>query len=319
MNKLNSYLNFANRCEHIEGISLISENRKYYHDEQLYDKQYNIEASDYLAGEGLASLIRKEKIDLRCPVLELGCGTGRLSTGLLKHFAPAEVIVTDASMDFLRIARKKFDSNGLSNYSLALLRFEDISLLPDNAFSLVVLRSALHHVIDYESFINEVSGKLIHGGAMAFQEPCYEGFLVLGLLAKMVISKGIFPNRRTSDDIKLLADTMKFYCRRDIDKSLAEDKHVFKVSDILLSAERSGMSLKYFVNKDFEFFVNETDSFHYLNFVESYLRHCMQFSEAVTEFFLRESAETLKYLSEISGRTNWPESSGVFLLKRGTD
>jgi SAM-dependent methyltransferase len=244
----------------------------------------------------------------------LGCGTGRLSVGLLRAFDPTRVLVTDASSIFLDISRQKFLENGLSLPHLGLLQFEDIGALPDDAFSLIVIRSALHHVDKYGEFLVAASKKLVRGGALVFQEPLYEGLFVLGLIAK-------FLQKSTKDkeilkDLKLLSDTMRFYCRTDVDKSLAEDKHTFRLSDILNAANRAELNLKFFPNRSFEDFAGEPSQFNYSKFAQSYLKYCMSYSDKTVAFFMSNAGDVLEYIEEISGTDRAPESSGVFVLLR---
>lgn len=293
---------------------LISPHRKYQHDEQSYDQQYQISPYDYVAGEGLLNLAKKLALDISHPILELGCGTGRLSVGLLKAFDPARVLVTDASSIFLDISRQKFLENGLALPHLGVLQFEDISLLPEDAFSLIVIRSALHHVNKYEEFLMAASKKLVRGGALIFQEPLYEGLFVLGLIAKYL-------QKSTSDkeilkDLRLLSDTMRFYCRNDVDKSQAEDKHTFRLNDILNAANRAELGLKFFPNRSFEDFTGEPSQFYYSKFAESYLKYCMSFSDKTVTYFMTNASDVLEYIAEISGTERAPESSGVFVLTR---
>jgi SAM-dependent methyltransferase len=307
---------FLDQCPEEDCVSVISEHRPYQHDEGQYDAQYRIDPFDYLAGEGVAVLAREEGIDLSHPILEFGCGTGRLSVGLLRHFPSTKVVVTDASMAFLRLARAKFDANDLHNYRLALLRFEDVSRLPDSALSLVVLRSALHHVADYEDFILEVGKKLVPGGALVFQEPCFEGFLIMGLLAESVLGKLGEGDAQVREQVKLFADTMRFYCRRDVDKSAAEDKHVFRLADLLQAADKADLHLRYVPNADLESFARPGSAFDFHKFLADYLTYCMAMTPPVVARFMLEAKPLIAYLADVAGGSLWPESSAVSILRR---
>lgn len=292
----------------------ISSHRKYQHDEQEYDKQYKISPHDYLAGKGLFNLAKSIDLDVNNPILELGCGTGRLSVGLLKAFDPAKLLITDASSIFLDIARTKFTENGLDLPNLGILRFEDIGILPDDTFSLIVIRSALHHIDKYDEFLLAASQKLARGGAIVFQEPLYEGLFTLGLIAKCL-------QRSTNDkdvlnDLQLLSDTMRFYCRTDVDKSAAEDKYAFRLSDILIAANRAELSIHFFPNHSFEDFADTPAQFDYSVFAENYLKYCMGFCERTVSHFKNSAGDILEYIAQISGTNRAPESSGVFVLRR---
>lgn len=311
-NVLGEFLKNTPRSE--DGYLQISSNRRYHHDEQLYDAQYHISPHDYVAGEGLYSLVRNFGLSRRGAILELGCGTGRLSVGLLKYFDAEDIIITDASSDFLDLSRSKFKANNLPVPHLALLQFEDVGALPDDAFSLIVVRSALHHVDKYDQFLTEAAQKLVKGGAVIFQEPLFEGLFILGLVARSL-------QRQANDsdiakDLKLLSDTMRFYCRTDVDKSLAEDKHAFKLVDILDAANSAGLNVKFFANRSFEDFVGEGSNFDYAKFAESYLKYCMSFNDKTVSFFMSKASDVLEYIAEVSGADRAPESSGVFVLTR---
>lgn len=309
------------RCSD-EGFLQISPHRKYQHDEQSYDNQYQASPTnqdqifpyDYVAGEGLLNLTKNLNLDINNPILELGCGTGRLSVGLLKAFDPAKILITDASTIFLNISRQKFLENGLTLPHFGVLQFEDIGVLPDDTFSMIVIRSALHHIDRYDDFLVSASKKLVRGGSLIFQEPLYEGLFVLGLIAKYL-------QKSTSDtdilnDLKLLSDTMRFYCRTDVDKSLAEDKYVFRLNDILSAANKAELTLNFYPNRSFEDFVGEPSQFVYSKFVQDYLKYCMSFSDKTVSFFMNNANEVLEYIAEISGTNRAPESSGVFVLTR---
>lgn len=298
----------------VDGVLLLSPHRNYAHNEEAYDKQYNIASDDYNAGQGVHSLAITHGVPIETPVLELGCGTGRLSVGLLKSFSASQLILSDASNHFLTLLRDKLVRVDLPVPNLALLNFDDIHLLPDNAFGLILLRSALHHVEDYTSFIIMASRKLLPGGAICCEEPLHEGLFTLGLLARMI--KTPLFDKSISSDIDLLARTMAFYCRHDVDKSQAEDKHAFRASSILTAANAAGLRLHFHPNKRFENFFVEKTSFCFSKFAQSYLKYCMNFNEKTVQYFMRHSEAALSYIDTVSGDDNAPESNGVFLLQR---
>ena len=158
------------------------------------------------------------------------------------------------------------------------------------------------------------STKLVCGGAIIFQEPLYEGLLLLGLIAKFL------QNSACDDDIHkdltLLSNAMLFYCRTDLDKSLCEDKYAFRLNDILKAANQAALGLKFYPNRSFEDFAREPSQFSYSNFAESYLKYCMSFCEKTVTYFMDNANDVLKYIAEMSGNDRAPESSGVFVLTR---
>ncbi len=296
------------------GFLGISSPRDYHHDEQAYDAQYQVSPHDFVAGMGLRRLAQGLALETSGPLLELGCGTGRLSVGLLKAFDASRILVTDASVAFLELSRQKFLANTLALPHMGILRFEDIALLPNSMFSLIVLRSALHHVDRYAEFIATAAQKLAVGGALMVQEPLFEGLFLMGLLANPL--RKASTNARIREDMGLLADTMRFYCRADVDKSLAEDKHAFRLADILAAANQAGLGLRFFPNRSFEDFAGDAPRFDFANFVENYLRFCMNFGPDSVAFFMQQAQDGLRYIVEIAGTDRAPESSGVFVLTR---
>lgn len=92
-------------------------------------------------------------------ILDLGCGTGRLSRRLLT-ISP-EVYGVDASKEVLKIAREK-------NPELKLAFAEAIDLpYEDEFFDLVIINGSLHHFFAMEQTFKEVSRVLASGGVFA--------------------------------------------------------------------------------------------------------------------------------------------------------
>jgi SAM-dependent methyltransferase len=293
---------------------LISAHRQYQHDELSYDEQYKISAFDYVAGNGVLRLVNDLGLMKDSPILELACGTGRLTVGLINAFGGAGVLATDASTTFLDITRKKLLENKLATPRFGVLRFEDIGSLPDETFGLILIRSALHHVDKYDGFLLAASRKLRSGGAIIVQEPLYEGLFLLGLIAKCILKQA--NDLDIQRDLNVLINAMSFYCRIDLDKSSAEDKHVFRLNNVLVAANRAELSLKFFPNKSFEDFAGEPNLFDFSYFAKSYLEFCMSFKEKTVGFFMEKANDVLQYIKETSGANNAPECSGVFVLAR---
>ena len=115
-------------------------------------------------------------------VLEIGSGTGALTVGLLKN--ATAVVATDISQQFLEIMLARAQPANV----LAVRC--DCNTLPvhDTCFDLVVGRSILHHLLDYEQVLTQAARVLRPGGKAIFFEPILEGKLVLGLLAETVVN-----------------------------------------------------------------------------------------------------------------------------------
>jgi len=98
-------------------------------------------------------------------VLELACGTGRVTRHLRGHFKPpVKLTATDFSSDMLEVAKKI-----LADPSI-VFRVEDAQALsfPDNSFDLVVCHFGLMFLADKQKGIREALRVLKPGGRFIF-------------------------------------------------------------------------------------------------------------------------------------------------------
>jgi ubiquinone/menaquinone biosynthesis C-methylase UbiE len=78
-------------------------------------------------------------------ILDVGCGTGRFSRGLARHFN-ARVIGIDPSIKMLSEAISKAESHGTA-YAVGAAEAQP---LPDNSIDLIFISMAFHHFTDRE-------------------------------------------------------------------------------------------------------------------------------------------------------------------------
>ncbi|MBN1649876.1 MAG: methyltransferase domain-containing protein [Bacteroidales bacterium] len=80
-------------------------------------------------------------------IVDLGCGTGNLSKGILNQYPQAEVLAVDLSASILDEASKR-----LSNYTTISYINQDFNHLDfeENSIDLVVSSIALHHLTDLQ-------------------------------------------------------------------------------------------------------------------------------------------------------------------------
>jgi ubiquinone/menaquinone biosynthesis C-methylase UbiE len=308
------------------GIVLLSEPRHFGHDEMSYDAQYRIDPADAQAGRGLLSVLRAKGADFSLPALEIGCGTGKLSLGLVMEKAYPFLLLTDLSLGFLNILRDKLWQTG-PNHSpvyLAVLQAEEMNRLPQKAFSLIALRSTLHHVLDVPRFIRDASNLLISGGFLAFEEPCMEGFVLMGAMAQFlpfVLEKSCV-SLDEGHKAKLMdfVETMKYYARRDLDKKDAEDKHLFRADEIMTICRSEGFLAECFPNMTFdrygEFGEFSDNLFSFHDFFRDYLKYCMGFDDPFVDIFENHFKPYNQFIEDISAKNNSPYCYSVFLCRK---
>ena len=310
-------------CE--DGLILISKPQRYTFDETNYDEQYNVDLTAIKPGNGLVNMLRETDADFDGPALEIGCGTGLISLGLLKSNAYTTFLFTDPSKEFLNITRNKMQKAmiDLARARFAVLKAEEIDLLPRNVFSLIALRSTLHHVPDYSKFIEDAAMSLKEGGILTFQEPCLDGYVLMGVIAQfiplVVNGAGAKLSNNHFKQVQSFVDTMKFYARRDLDKSQAEDKHLFRPDEIMKIGVSAGLTVEFLPNITYDYFDvpadMRSDQVSFYDFFRDYLKYCMSFDQALMELIEKHFRNHCDYIEEISS-SNSPYMHGVFICRK---
>lgn len=102
--------------------------------------------------------------------LDFGCGVGRLTRALRKHFHECQGVDISDSM----IAKARELNAAFGNCRFNVNDAEDLRMFPDAHFDLIVTWLVLQHVPDQtviKSYIAEFSRLLRPGGLLAFQLP----------------------------------------------------------------------------------------------------------------------------------------------------
>lgn len=117
-------------------------------------------------------------------LLDLGGGTGRVSSALLKDVD--EVVIADVSMGMLR----QTDRSALK----PVCSYSEILPFADNFFDRVIMVDALHHVIDQQASTNEMLRVLKPGGRIIIEEPDINTFAVklIALAEKLLLMRSHF-------------------------------------------------------------------------------------------------------------------------------
>jgi demethylmenaquinone methyltransferase/2-methoxy-6-polyprenyl-1,4-benzoquinol methylase len=129
------------------------------------------------------------KLPVAGPILDLGGGTGRVSSRL-KPLVGA-VIVTDYSMPMLMQAAAK---GGL----LPVRAVGEALPFPDETFDRVIIVDALHHFRNQEDAIRESLRVLKPGGRLAIEEPDIRRFIVraVAFLERLFLMRSRFHEPR---------------------------------------------------------------------------------------------------------------------------
>ncbi len=326
---MSSLSNFLQNYRQENGVFVISEPRFFQHPEGAYDPQYGIDQIDLESyrheGRVLLDLCKEFGYDSRMPALEIGCGTGRLSLSLAMSGQLGEILITDPSPAFCHIAAGKLSSTlpDFSGAKTAILIATDLEKLPKAAFSLIALRSTLHHILDIPRFFHDCAELLGPGGLIVFEEPCYEGYLIMGAMTQfmpdILKAHGVALSAKHLSDIQIFVDAMKFYARRDLDKSECEDKHLFRPDELMRICDDHGLRLELFPNRTFgELHVrHEPLSERYFErFYFDYLKYSMSWDRELLDIFERYAKKYLEYFQALAPGGATPYTYGTFLCKK---
>ena len=303
----------------------LSPERAYAHAEENYDQQYGVIAAEPEEGQGLCALLKTHGVDTTGPALEIGCGTGRLTQGIARHYPGPDFLVTDPSPAFLGITQQHLGNatDFKPRLHFGVLNADDLAQLPSGMFSVITLRSTLHHILKVEPFIANCARSLRPGGALLMgAEPVESGYLLMGTvgqaIAPVLQNAGITLLPAWQEQLRSLTETITFYCRRDLDKRTAEDKHLFRVHELADLGYVHGLHLQFFPNATFSDyaapFLPQFESFSV--FFLNYLQYCMLFDAEFLRHIRRHLKPQLKYIDDCYRSHIGPTITGVFLLKK---
>lgn len=102
--------------------------------------------------------------NIKCPhsILDLGAGTGLLTSFWYKYFPSSIYTLVDIADDMLKIAKKRFA--GINNIVFNTLNYAEA--LPTDDFDIVISALSIHHLCDNEKvkLFNTLFTRLPHGG-----------------------------------------------------------------------------------------------------------------------------------------------------------
>jgi SAM-dependent methyltransferase len=223
--------------------------------EQGYAAQFVQDAAlEARIGQAIASVLAIG--DTTAPALELGAGTGIFSRPLVMSTAFPQYFITDTSPEFLRGTRTSIDQLGLGKQvQYVVLSGDELGRWPERTVSLVALRYTLHHVLDWERFIHVAARLLVPGGVLMFEEPCADGFVLQAAMADVMLHSPVLRRKMPGSvrrDLEFMVATTLYYARTDVDKSTAEDKHVFPVFRLLDVCREAQLVPQLYPNQGFD-------------------------------------------------------------------
>lgn len=119
--------------------------------------------------------------------LEIGAGTGALTKGLLVHVPLSSLIVTDVAQSFLFPLMASLSDHGSSIPVNAVAYDTNDRIFADACFDLIVGRSILHHLVDYDKVLADSLRLLRPGGLAVFYEPVQQGNAILALQIGLIL------------------------------------------------------------------------------------------------------------------------------------
>jgi SAM-dependent methyltransferase len=303
----------------------LSAERPYMHAEEDYNSQYGVTKADPGEGEGLCNLLIAHGVDTTGPALEIGCGSGYLTYGVALHYPGPDYLITDPSPTFLRLTQNQFgaDFTGAARRHYAVFNADDLALLPAGMFSVIALRSTLHHILKVDAFIAACARVLRPGGALIMgAEPCEAGYLLMAAVAQSIPNAlkaaGVEMRPEWTSKLNEFTDTVQFCCNRDTDKTNAEDKHFFSPHELAETGAPHGLGLKFLPTSSFRDFAPPyIHSFHcFSNFFLIYMQFCMRFDVEFMEQIRLHLKPQLKFIDDCHRSHPGPAITGIFLLKK---
>lgn len=104
-------------------------------------------------------------------ILELGCGTGNLTTDILDKFPNAALTVVDISEEMIATCQSKFKD--LTSITYCQADFKDLAFDP-NSFDLIISSIAIHHLDDLNKQIlfKKLYSFLAPNGVFTYLDQC---------------------------------------------------------------------------------------------------------------------------------------------------
>ena len=322
-----SLADFLSRSPALDGVYQLSAPRSFQHDEVQYDQlRQRTTAFHREQGANLFAFFRRHGLAPGATILEIGCGSGVMSVSLATQPDTGHLLFTDPSPAFCRITQKNLAHHGTlaSRVDCGILRAEEVDLIPPSSVELIFLRSVLHHILDVDDFLARSARVLPPGGLLVCEEPYYDGYLMMGFLGQFIADALAATGDPCTSEERQLIDyfiaTMQYYGRRDLDKSEAEDKHLFRPDELFASGAAVNLDLVHYPNWHITL-SNETNQSnrigYFQQFFVSYLRNCMSWPPLFVDRVASATAKYFRFFDPFESRDNTvPYCFGTFVFTK---
>jgi ubiquinone/menaquinone biosynthesis C-methylase UbiE len=236
-----------------------------------YDKIYQLNPKVITSiGKQWDELIRKIGME-GGDAIEIGSGTGALTLGLLEMSTFRSLVATDISFKFLDGLRAR--SLQYHNLSMAMCDANHPNFR-DEVFDVVLGRSILHHLVDYQLTLQSAFNMLRPDGVALFFEPVIQGKIFIALFARLLVESDNAsgtPILTSLEKNKITAyvralTKQKWYPQSRESLLKIEDKYIFNLQDLLVLARSIGYAECSFVNS------NESIDATYWNYFIEHMR-----------------------------------------------
>lgn len=134
-------------------------------DNQLLAERYD-QVSEGQFKNGLM-LIEKLRVKPGDIVLDVGCGTGRLTLHVARMISPGgRVVGIDPSVQRIGVAKRKVGDAPLPNISFEIGNSNDLYHFEDDSFDIVYLNIVLHWILEKEDALAQIYHVLKPGGKL---------------------------------------------------------------------------------------------------------------------------------------------------------
>ena len=293
------------------GIYVLSKDSPYGHAEDDYDSQYG-HSEETAIDKTIGTFVLNAAGFIPQTVLEVACGTGLLTASLLYDGRIKRLVASDASGRFLEITKSKVAAlPAHDRLDLVRLADTDFGAIPAGVFDAIMMRSALHHFVDFKGVAATLVSKLRPGGGLFMLEPRADFHIASSLVLKCAkanaAQRGVPWTDAHDHHANAFIDAAEFYLNRTRDKTFAEDKYVFQLDELLEIAELTGTRLKCLGGEyDSTFSANFRDFMHY----------CMSFQPKVLGDIMSAATEELAFMDRAHEARPRYAAAEWFLFRR---